>query len=120
MKILLICRSSRPQVFYKVGVLKHFAKFRGKHQRRSLFNEVVRRRSQAYNFFKKETPELQNSCGRLLLNIFIMIYQNINCHKVLVLKLIISKSYKEAGRRERSKLLLPTRINYQSCTLVKG
>ena len=29
------CSSSRPQVFYKVGVLKKFAKFKGKHQRRS-------------------------------------------------------------------------------------
>ena len=36
MKILVTCRSSRPQVFYKVGVLKNFAKFTGKHQRRSL------------------------------------------------------------------------------------
>ena len=120
MKVLLICRSSRPQMFYKVGVLKNFAKFRRKHQRRSLFNEVVRWTSQAYNFIKKETPELQNSCGRLLLNISIMIYQNINCLKVSVSKLIISKSYKEAGRRGRSKLLLPTHINYQSFTLVKG
>ena len=36
-----------------------------------------------------------------------------NCHIVSV---IISKSFKEAKRRGRSKLLLPTHINYQSCT----
>ena len=53
MKILLICRSSRPQVFYKVGILKNFAKFSGKHQHRSLFNEVVGRSPQAYYLFKK-------------------------------------------------------------------
>ena len=36
-----------------------------------------------------------------------------NCFKVSVLELIISKSYKEAGKRGRSKLLIPTHINYQ-------
>ena len=30
-------RSSRPEVFYKKGVLKNFAKFTGKHLRQSLF-----------------------------------------------------------------------------------
>ena len=32
-----ICRSSRPEVFYKKGVLKNFTKFTGKHLRQSLF-----------------------------------------------------------------------------------
>ena len=39
MKILLICRSSRPQRLSKVGVVK-IAKFTGKHQRRSLFMKL--------------------------------------------------------------------------------
>ena len=56
MKILLICRSSRLQVFYKVDVLKNFAKFMKEYQHRSLFNESVGRRPQIYNFIKKETP----------------------------------------------------------------
>ena len=46
--------------------------------------------------------------------------QNINCHEVSALELIISKSYREARRRGRSKLLLHTNINYHRCTLVKG
>ena len=39
MKILLMCRSSRPQRLSKVGVIK-IAKFTGKHQRRSLFMKL--------------------------------------------------------------------------------
>ena len=115
MKILLICRSSRPQVFYKVGAFKNFAKFTGKHQRRSLFNKVVGRRPQVYYFIKKETlaqgANLQNfeehGFYRTAVDNCFWIYQNINCQKVSVSKLIISKSYKEAERRGRSKLLLP-------------
>ena len=34
------CRSSHQQAFYKVGVLKSFAKFTGKHQHRSLFMKL--------------------------------------------------------------------------------
>ena len=49
-----------------------------------------------------------------------MIYQNINSHKGSVSELIINKSYKKGGRRQRSKLLLSTHINYQRWTLVKG
>ena len=39
----------------QVGVLKNFAKYTGNHQRRSLFNEVVERRLQAYYFIKKRS-----------------------------------------------------------------
>ena len=43
--------------FYKVGVLKNFAKSTEKHQCQSLFfNRVVSRRPQTCNFIKKETP----------------------------------------------------------------
>ena len=66
---MLICRSGRPQVFYKVGVLKSFKKFTGKHQRRSLFSEVVGRRPQAYHFIKKETPAQVEIC-KILKNTF--------------------------------------------------
>ena len=69
MKMLLTCRSSRPQVFYKVGVLKNFAKFTGNHHRWSLFNEVVERRRQAYYFIKKETPRQVGIC-KILKNTF--------------------------------------------------
>ena len=47
------------------------------------------------------------------------IHQNINSHKVSVLELIISKSDTEEERGGRRKLLLPTHINYQRCTLLK-
>ena len=69
MKILLICRSSRPQVFYKAGVLKNLAKFTEKYQRRILYNEVLGRRSQALYFIKKETPA-QVEIFRILKNTF--------------------------------------------------
>ena len=128
MNILLISRSSRPRVFYKVGVLKNFAKFTEKYRRRCLFNEVVGRRPQTDYFIKKRdfgtSGNLQNFQEHLsyvtAVDNSLWIYQNINCQKVSVSELIISKSYKEAGRRGRSKLLLPTHINYQRCTLVKG
>ena len=43
---VVICRSSRPKVFYKKGVLRNFAKFTGKHLRESLyFNKVAGLRS---------------------------------------------------------------------------
>ena len=76
MKILLICRSSRPQVFLKI--LQNSQKTSAPE---SFLNEVVGWRPQTYNFTKKETLEqvqickilkntfLQNSCGRLLLDI---------------------------------------------------
>ena len=49
MKISLICRSGHPQVFYKVGVFKNFAKFTGKYQRQCLF----------FMNYKKEVLNLQ-------------------------------------------------------------
>ena len=70
MKILLICRTIRPQVFYKVGVLKNFAKFSGKHHCQSLFNEVVGRRPQVYYFIKREAPVLVEIC-KILKNTFL-------------------------------------------------
>ena len=40
--IIIIRRSSRPEVFSKKGVLKHFAKFTGKHLwQRIFFNKVA-------------------------------------------------------------------------------
>ena len=59
-----------------------------------------------------------------------IIYQNNNCHKVSTSEPIISKSYKEAGRSGRNKLLIPRRRKgrskllllppYERFTLVKG
>ena len=43
----MIFRSSRPEVLYKKGVLRNFAKFTGKHLCQSLFFNR--------NFIKKET-----------------------------------------------------------------
>ena len=49
-----------PEVFYKKGVLRNFAKFTGKHCFPGNFAKVVR------------TPFLQNTSGRLLLsNVFV-------------------------------------------------
>ena len=46
-------RGSRPEVFYKVGVLKDFAKFTGKHLRQSLFfNKVAGLGRFPLNFLK--------------------------------------------------------------------
>ena len=45
-------RSNRPEVFYKKGVLRNFAKFTGKHlYQRLFFNKVTGLRPQIY--FKK-------------------------------------------------------------------
>ena len=71
MKVLLICTSRCPQVFYKVVVLKNFAKLTGKHQPQRLFNEVVERRLQAYYFIKKETPA-QVEIYKILKNTFLL------------------------------------------------
>ena len=43
-----ICRSSRPKVFCKKGVLRNFTKFTGKHLCQSLFFKCCRRRLQLY------------------------------------------------------------------------
>ena len=46
--------SSHPEVFYKKGVLRNFAKFTGKHLRQSLFFTKICR-YEASNFIKNET-----------------------------------------------------------------
>ena len=57
-------RSSRSQMFFKIGVLKNFAIFTGKHLCWGLFfNRVPFRKGlQAFNFIKKETPTQLFSC----------------------------------------------------------
>ena len=126
MKILLIYRRSRPQVFYKVVVLKNFAKFTGRHQRWSLFNKVVGRSLKLTILLKKRLRtgrNLQNFEEHLFHRTAVgdcfWIYQKFNCRKVSVSKLTISKNYKEARRIEISKLLFPTPIIYERCTFVK-
>ena len=53
--------SSRPDMYCKKGVLKHFAKWTGKHLQQSLFfNKVCR--LEVYNFFKKDTLAQMFSC----------------------------------------------------------
>ena len=48
-------RSSRPDVFCKIGALRDFAEFTGKHERQSpFFNKVAGLRPEACNFIKKE------------------------------------------------------------------
>ena len=47
------CRSSRPEVFYKIGVLKNLAKFIGKHLCQSLF--FNKNADVVCNYIKKET-----------------------------------------------------------------
>ena len=53
-------RSSRPEVFNKIGVLKNFAKFTGKHLCQGLF--LIKLQAEAYNFIKKETLAQVFSC----------------------------------------------------------
>ena len=107
MKILLICRRSRPQVLYEVVVLKNFAKFTRKHLRWSLF---VGRSLKPTILLKKRLRtggNLQNFEEHLFHRTAVgdcfWIYQKFNCRKVSVSKLIITKKYKEAGRIGRSK-----------------
>ena len=45
-------RSSRPEVFFKKGVLRNSAKFTGNHLRQSLF--LIKLQVSACNFIKKE------------------------------------------------------------------
>ena len=53
-------RSSRPEVFWKKGVLRYFAKFTGKHLYQSLFiNKVA---GLTCNFIKKESLAQVFSC----------------------------------------------------------
>ena len=70
-------RSSRPELFCKKGVLKHFAKFTGKHLCQSLFFNKVAGLAVGRCFpvsFAQflRTPFLQNTSGRLLLKIRII------------------------------------------------
>ena len=59
--LLMSIRSSRPDVFYKKGVLRNFAKLTGKHLCQSLFfNKVV---GLACNLIKEETLAQVFSCG---------------------------------------------------------
>ena len=45
-----------PEVFYKKGVLRNFAKFTGKHLcQRVFFNKVAGLRPQAFKFIKKDS-----------------------------------------------------------------
>ena len=56
-------RSIRPDVFCKVGVLRNFSKFTGKHLCQSLFfNKVAGLRPKACNFIKRETLAQVLSC----------------------------------------------------------
>ena len=50
---LLRNRNSRQEVFYKISVLKNFAKFTRKHLCRSPF--LIKLQASASNFVKKET-----------------------------------------------------------------
>ena len=49
------CRSSRPEVFCKKGVLRNFAKFTGKHKYQSLFFNKVGEISKS-TFFHRTSP----------------------------------------------------------------
>ena len=54
MKLELQYRNSRSQMFFKVGVLKNFVSFTGKHLCWSLF--LIKLQAWRPNFLKKETP----------------------------------------------------------------
>ena len=56
-------RSSLSQMYFKMGVLKNFAIFTGKHLCQSLFfNKVAGLKPQACDFIKKETLAQVFSC----------------------------------------------------------
>ena len=105
-----------------------FCKIHRKKSAPEFFNKVVGRRPQAYYFIKKRDSGTGGNLEYFEEHLFyrtvvadcFCIYQNINYQKASVSGLIISKSYEEIGRREKSKYQLPTHINYQRCTLVKG
>ena len=114
-------KSSHLHVLCKVKVLRKFAKFTGKHQRWSLFFDEVVDGSLKPTTMLIKTFQHRWKIARFWRTAFyktaeggwFWLYQNINCHNVSVLELIINKSYKEAGRRGRWCKLL------QRCTLVK-
>ena len=81
---------------------------------------------QAYYFIKKDTPAQVEICKIFKSTFFIeQLWTTVSGYiRILTVKKFqyqssLSKSYKEAGGRGRTKLLLPTRINYQKCTLAK-
>ena len=59
--MVTLLKSTRPEVFYKKGDLKYFAKFIGKHLCRSLFLHKVSD-LRPVNFIKPETPIQLFSC----------------------------------------------------------
>ena len=84
------------------------------------FSWIIGRRSQTCNFIKKDSSigeSFQNFekhlSHRTAVEDCFWMYQNITAIK-------LTKSYKESGSIGRSKLFLPTHINYQSGTLVEG
>ena len=69
MRMNMIFKSSCSQMFYKIGVLKKFAKFSWKHLRpATMLKKRLQRRCFTVNFAKfLRTRFLQNTSGRLLL-----------------------------------------------------
>ena len=66
-----LCGNWRSKMFYKIGFLKNFAKFAGKHQYRSLFFNILEAPVQVwllwslkeYIFYRVLTPATSNLCG---------------------------------------------------------
>ena len=121
MKIFLICRCSRPQVF-----LKFLQNSKENISAGVFLMKLQEGGPQAYYFIKKDTPAQVETCKVFKSTFFIEQlwttvsgYTRISTVKKFQYQSSLSKSYKEAGGRGRTKLLLPTRINYQKCTLAK-
>ena len=76
MRMNMIFKSSCSQMFYKIDVLKKFAKFRWKHFRpATMLKKRLQRRCFTVNFAKfLRTRFLQNTSGRLLLVFFHSLY----------------------------------------------
>ena len=127
MKISIICRNSLRRCSTKYVFLKILQNSQENTSARVFFSWIIGRRPQTCNFIKKDTStggsfqyfEEHFACRTDVGDCF-WIYQNINCQKVSVSQLIISKSYEEVGSIGRSKLFLPTLINHQSRTLEDG
>ena len=91
----MTCRNSRPEVFRNKGVLRSFAKFKGKHLGQSLFfNKVEGLRSATLlkkglwhscfpvNFVEfLRIPSFQNTSGRRLLNLAFLLSMTIHDHE---------------------------------------
>ena len=77
-------RSSHRRCSIKIGVLKNFAKFTGKHLCQSLFfnkvaglRRILRILRNSVNFAKfLRTPFLQKTSGRLFLALFYILFRN--------------------------------------------